>query len=73
MGRKYQFYTVVLSRKKLPFSARSRTTMIAVREPKMESHVFLVSSHDAATLNVFQHSGGKCYRICRILRCNEAK
>jgi len=43
--------------KEIIISARSRATMIELKEPKMEGHVFLVSDHEAATSSVFQRSG----------------
>jgi len=69
-GKKYHVFTAVLIRQKFWFFACSRTTVIKleVKELKNESHTFLVSDHEAITLNVFQH----CRRMCWILLDNEA-
>jgi len=43
------------------------------KEPRREGRVFLVSGHEATTLNVCQCSGGKHCKKCQILRRNEAE
>ena len=63
LGCKISSFYLSSHSKKLSFSARSRTTMIKSKEPKMEGHVFLVSDQEAATSSVFQRSIGKCIKF----------
>ena len=49
-------FTKGLTQHNLLFSARSQTTRIKAKEPRMEGRVFLVSGHESTTLNVRQCS-----------------